>query len=120
MKAGFAAMNRTMGARLCFWQLQLARLAILLLTVACCTAAFAQSAFYSSNSIDLSSYSNGGLIRSEPLNGAPDNAVAYRVLYRSEGLQGEPIAVSGVVIIPAGPPPPNGRPIVAWAHPTTA
>jgi acetyl esterase/lipase len=119
MKAGFAAMNRTMGARLCFWQLQLARLAILLLTVACCTAAFAQSAFYSSNSIDLSSYSNGGLIRSEPLNGAPDNAVAYRVLYRSEGLQGEPIAVSGVVIIPSGPTPAKGRPIVAWAHPTT-
>ena len=42
-----------------------------------------------------------------------------RVLYRSEGLHGEPIVVSGVVIVPAGTPPPGGRPIVAWAHPTT-
>ena len=50
---------------------------------------------------------------------APDNASAFRVLYRSTGLHGEPIAVSGVVIVPAGAPPPGGRPIVAWAHPTT-
>jgi pimeloyl-ACP methyl ester carboxylesterase len=27
--------------------------------------------------------------------------------------------VSGVVIVPAGDPPPGGRPIVAWAHPTS-
>ncbi len=41
------------------------------------------------------------------------------MLYRSTGLQGEPIAVSGVIVVPAGPPPAGGRPIVAWAHPTT-
>ncbi len=40
-------------------------------------------------------------------------------LYRSTGLKGEPIFVSGVVIVPAGDPPPEGRPIVAWAHPTS-
>src|SRR6202012_4130896 len=40
-------------------------------------------------------------------------------LYRSIGLQGQPIAVSGVVVEPPGPPPPGGRPIIAWAHPTT-
>ena len=41
------------------------------------------------------------------------------MLYRSTTPDGKPIAVSGVIIIPAGTPPPNGWPIVAWAHPTT-
>src|ERR1700735_681337 len=89
------------------------------LMIACCPASFAQTRFYSATDINLSSYANGALMRSEPLDGAPDGAAAYRVLYKSQGLQGEPIAVSGVVIVPDGPPPANGRPIVAWAHPTT-
>jgi pimeloyl-ACP methyl ester carboxylesterase len=50
---------------------------------------------------------------------APAGAQAYRVLYRSTGLRGEPIAVSGVIIVPAGSAPAGGRPVVAWAHPTT-
>ena len=50
---------------------------------------------------------------------APVGASAYRVLYRSVGLHGEPIPVSGVIVVPNGPAPPGGRPIVAWAHPTT-
>jgi acetyl esterase/lipase len=83
------------------------------------SAARAQSDFYTIAGSELGSYSNGALIRSQPIWGAPDGAAAYRILYRSEGLRGEPIAVSGVVIIPDGAPPPNGRPIVAWAHPTT-
>jgi acetyl esterase/lipase len=41
------------------------------------------------------------------------------VLYRSTGLDNKPIFVSGVVIVPPGDPPPGGRPIVAWAHPTS-
>ena len=61
----------------------------------------------------------GTVIRQEPMRGAPLGAKAYRVLYRSTGLKGEPIAVSGVVIVPPGPAPAGGRPIVAWAHPTT-
>ena len=61
----------------------------------------------------------GTLIRQEPMLGAPDGAAAYRVLYRSTNPEGEPIAVSGVVIVPSGPAPEGGRPIVAWAHPTT-
>ncbi len=81
--------------------------------------ASAQTAFYSATGADLTHYADGGLIRSEPMDGAPDGAAAYRVLYRSKGLHDEPIAVSGVVIVPAGPPPPGGRLIVAWAHPTT-
>jgi len=98
---------------------RLAKGFLVFLAIACCSASFAQTKFYSVADIDISSYANGALIRSEPIEGAPDAATAYRVLYKSEGLQGEPIAVSGVVIVPAGPAPAIGRPIVAWAHPTT-
>ncbi len=86
---------------------------------ACVAVSSAQTPFYSVTGTDLSSYANGALIRSEPMDNAPDGATAHRVLYKSEGLQGESIAVSGVVIIPPGPIPVNGRQIIAWAHPTT-
>jgi acetyl esterase/lipase len=78
----------------------------------------AQTAFYRASEQELMG-PPGTLIRSEPMPFAPDGASAYRVLYRSTGLRDEPIAVSGIVIIPSGPPPAAGRPIVAWAHPTT-
>jgi hypothetical protein len=61
----------------------------------------------------------GTLVRQEPIDGAPLGAAAYRVLYRSTGLDDEPILVSGIVIVPQGPPPSGGRPIVAWSHPTS-
>jgi alpha-beta hydrolase superfamily lysophospholipase len=61
----------------------------------------------------------GSLIRVQPLGSAPHGATAYKVMYRSEGLRNEPIAVSGVIVVPAGPTPSGGRPVVAWAHPTT-
>jgi acetyl esterase/lipase len=53
------------------------------------------------------------------MRGAPLGAKAYRVLYRSTELKDETIAVSGIVIVPPGPAPAGGRPIVAWARPTT-
>ncbi len=62
----------------------------------------------------------GGIIRIWPLEGGSDlGAKAYRVLYRSTGLKGEPIPVTAAIIFPDGPAPPGGRPVVAWAHPTT-
>jgi acetyl esterase/lipase len=61
----------------------------------------------------------GTLIEHEPIEGAPLGAAAYTILYSSTGLDGAPIAVSGMAVIPAGAPPPGGRLIVAWAHPTT-
>jgi len=61
----------------------------------------------------------GSLIRYEALADAPAGARAWRVLYASRGLQDEPIAVSAVVVAPAGPAPVGGRPVVAWAHPTS-
>jgi acetyl esterase/lipase len=65
-------------------------------------------------------YSGAGrLLQAQPLYGAPDGAAAYKVFYQSTGLNGEAVTVSGMVIIPSGPAPDGGRPIVAWAHPTT-
>lgn len=87
-----------------------------------CTPAFddarADGAFYA-YSPDEAIGSPGSLIRIETMDGAPLGAQAYRVLYRSTGVHGESIAVSGVIVVPAGPAPAEGRPIVAWAHPTT-
>jgi acetyl esterase/lipase len=62
----------------------------------------------------------GSLIRIE---GMPEikltRAMAYRILYRSTGMRGEPIAVSGIAIVPFRAPPDGGWPVVAWAHGTT-
>src|ERR1700727_1388494 len=63
--------------------------------------------------------SPGTLISAEAMADAPEGARAYRIVYWSTGLDGKPVEVSGVVIAPGGSPPPGGRPIVAWAHPTT-
>jgi acetyl esterase/lipase len=78
----------------------------------------AQTPFYRASPDELDG-PPGTLIRQERMSGAPLDATAYRVLYRSTGLNDEPIAASGVVIIPAGTAPSGGRPIIAWAHPTT-
>jgi pimeloyl-ACP methyl ester carboxylesterase len=82
------------------------------------STASAQTSFYDAP-MSLLAGQPGTLVRQEPINGAPLGATAYRVLYRSTGMRGEPIFVSGVVVVPQGDPPLGGRPIVAWAHPTS-
>ncbi|GIK42237.1 MAG: hypothetical protein BroJett011_60700 [Chloroflexota bacterium] len=60
----------------------------------------------------------GTIIRQELLNdNLPEGAVAWRVMYLSTGMNGEPIAVSGTVVAPkaASPAP---RPVIAWSHGT--
>ena len=61
----------------------------------------------------------GELIRTAALPGAGAGMQAWRIMYHSRGLNDTDIAVSGVVVAPVGPPPPGGRPVVSWAHPTT-
>jgi acetyl esterase/lipase len=78
----------------------------------------AQSGFYQAAAAEIAG-APGTIIRQEAMLGAPAGASAYRVLYRSTTPDGQPVAVSGVIILPAGTPPANGWPIVAWAHPTT-
>ena len=40
-------------------------------------------------------------------------------MYTSRSTSGAPIVVTAMVIAPNGTPPADGRPVVAWAHPTT-
>jgi alpha-beta hydrolase superfamily lysophospholipase len=61
----------------------------------------------------------GDILRTDPLAGAPDGSKAWRILYVSTGLDGRPLAISGVVIVPEGVPPAGGRGVVAWGHSTT-
>ena len=82
------------------------------------TLASAQTAFYDGTPDELLG-EPGTLIRQELMPFSPESADASRILYRSIGLNGAPIAVSGVVVIPKGAGPPQGPRILAWAHPTT-
>ncbi|MCK0206722.1 lipase [Starkeya koreensis] len=59
----------------------------------------------------------GTLIRAEPVAPPEGAAAAYRILYRSRGAAGEPVAVSGVVAAPAAGT--GSRPVVTWGHGTT-
>jgi acetyl esterase/lipase len=80
--------------------------------------ASAQNAFYQATDSETDGPA-GSLIRQQPRVGAAAGATAHKILYRSTKPDGTPIAVSGIVIVPAGPAPAGGWPIVAWAHPTT-
>jgi len=90
-----------------------------LMAAACAPLTPRPTPFYAVDSASAIPATPGTLIRQAPLKGAPVQAHAYRVLYSSTGLDGAPIAVSGIVIVPGGPPPSRGWDAVAWAHPTT-
>ncbi len=79
------------------------------------------TAFYAA-SPTLSPAPPGSLLRSEVIEapgGLPLGTTAYRVIYDSTSLSGSLVAVSGVIVVPGGVPPPEGFPIVSWAHGTT-
>ncbi|MBP6786308.1 MAG: alpha/beta fold hydrolase [Candidatus Promineofilum sp.] len=81
------------------------------------TVPAAPSAFYTPPQ-PLPSGAPGTIIRSEPIaKNVPDGAQAWRVMYLSTGVEGQPVAVTGIVVAPIeaddGP-----RPVVAWAHGT--
>lgn len=61
----------------------------------------------------------GEIYRTERLLSAPDNSIAWRVLYHTTDLQGADLLVSGVVIAPVTQGAAGNRPVVGWAHPTT-
>lgn len=62
----------------------------------------------------------GTIIRVWPLKGGgPGNSEAFRFLYRSTGLNGKSIPVSGAIFFPSGPALAGGRNVIAWAHPTS-
>jgi pimeloyl-ACP methyl ester carboxylesterase len=89
------------------------------LLAASCLSAASQTAFYKVDPAAIAAGQPGSLIQNEKLDVSAYGGSKYRVLYRSVGLKGEPIAVSGMVFVPAGDEPKGGWPIVAWAHPTS-
>jgi pimeloyl-ACP methyl ester carboxylesterase len=63
----------------------------------------------------------GDIIWARPFDG-PSGAQSYEVLYLSTAVDGQPVAVSGVVIAPgaaAPAAPAEGRSVLSWAHGTT-
>ena len=80
-------------------------------------AAPAGDAFYSPPG-DLADRAVGTVIWAQPA--APiDGAVVSKILYVSESLAGDRIAVSAMIAVPAADAPSSGWPIVTWAHGTT-
>jgi len=61
----------------------------------------------------------GSLVKIDPLLGAPLAARAWRIMYRTTDVQGDAAVSTGVLIVPLLPPPPGGRTVVSWGHPTT-
>jgi acetyl esterase/lipase len=97
--------------------ISLASVGLLLLT-ACATVA-AQGSFYSADAAQIAAGDAGSLIHNAKDDVSVFGGSKYQILYRSTGLKGEPIAVSGMVFVPPGNMPEGGWPIVAWAHPTS-
>lgn len=90
-------------------------IAVVLLTRAITPAT--PTAFYTPPD-PLPSGEPGTIIRSEQITAnVPEGAVAWRVLYLSTGVSGEPVAVSGVIVAPEGESD-TPRPVIAYAHGT--
>jgi dienelactone hydrolase len=63
---------------------------------------------------------HGTLLRYQPLDDfTVEGATGWRVMYLSESVPGDPIAVTGTVVIPTGEAPAEGRKLVTIAHGTS-
>lgn len=69
----------------------------------------------------LSATKPGALLRQEAFDGydIPKGARAVRILYHSLDSEEHDVATSAVILIPAGPAPAHGQPVIAWAHGTS-
>jgi hypothetical protein len=75
-------------------------------------------AFYSVPS-PLPDGEHGDLLRYEAFDSpSPAGAEVWRIMYLSESVQGEPIAVTGLVVVPEGPAPSEGRRVLSVGHGT--
>ncbi|GAX44680.1 hypothetical protein NIES4075_56990 [Tolypothrix sp. NIES-4075] len=59
----------------------------------------------------------GSIIKYESVD-APEGALAWRVVYRSQTASDVPVAVSGLIVAPKFAPPEAKLPVVSWAHGT--
>ena len=62
---------------------------------------------------------HGDLLRYQEMASSSPEFASWRIMYLSESLQGEPIAVTGFALVPTTPTPAEGRTAVAVAHGTT-
>ena len=63
---------------------------------------------------------HGSLLRYQPVDDLDVNgATAWRIMYVSESLEGEPIVVTGTALVPPGEAPTGGRPVLTIAHGTS-
>ncbi|MGH2475707.1 MAG: hypothetical protein ACRDIL_10615, partial [Candidatus Limnocylindrales bacterium] len=63
---------------------------------------------------------HGTLMRYQPVDGLDvGGATAWRIMYVSESLEGEPIVVTGTVLVPVGVAPTGGRPVLTISHGTS-
>jgi pimeloyl-ACP methyl ester carboxylesterase len=61
----------------------------------------------------------GDVIAVQEVDMADVAGTVMRVLYHSQSIQGDDIAVSGLIVVPDGAAPEGGRPVLSWAHGTT-
>ncbi len=63
----------------------------------------------------------GDLLAHESFSGyaLPTGVTAVRIIYHSRDADGQDVGTSAVVLIPGGPTPKDGWPIIAWAHGTS-
>lgn len=61
----------------------------------------------------------GTVLAKEPVATKIPGAEAWRIAYVSSDLRDRKTISTGLVIVPTGPAPAGGRPIVSWAHGTT-
>ncbi len=63
---------------------------------------------------------HGTLVRYQQVDGLDvGGATAWRIMYVSESLEGEPIVVTGMALVPPGDAPAGGRPVLTIAHGTS-
>lgn len=60
----------------------------------------------------------GTVIKSEKLVAPDVKGTVYRVMYVSSNIDDTPSAVTGLIVVPNGDAPPEGRNVVSWAHGT--
>lgn len=61
----------------------------------------------------------GTIVKADQLLGAPLASRAWRIMYRTTDVHGDPAISTGVLVVPLTPAPPGGRTVLSWAHPTT-
>ena len=61
----------------------------------------------------------GQVIKQEAVATSVKGAQAWRIAYISSDISGRKTIATGLVVVPMGPVPAGGRPVMSWAHGTT-